>query len=146
LIIACVGGISKLQLYICSSYGLLAELKNLHTVQSSLFRSLCTRPPNSSRLVALQLCYTCQGMSCREKQFLGERQLPFSFRQQPGLRSTFKERHSVAKMRVFCRSPFHSPNGERELQVATRLENLPHCASSDDRLAHERISWVPLGS
>jgi hypothetical protein len=44
LIIACIGDISKLQLYIWSSYGLLAEIKkNLLTVQSSLFRSLLSK-------------------------------------------------------------------------------------------------------
>jgi hypothetical protein len=42
LIIACVGDISKLQLYIWLSYGQLAEIKKiLLTVRSSLFRSLC---------------------------------------------------------------------------------------------------------
>jgi hypothetical protein len=43
LIIACVGDISKLQLYIWSSYGLLAEIKKFFSLssQSSLIRSLC---------------------------------------------------------------------------------------------------------
>jgi hypothetical protein len=37
LIIACVGDISKLQLYIWSSYGLLAEIKFFFSLSSPLF-------------------------------------------------------------------------------------------------------------
>jgi hypothetical protein len=37
LIIACVGDISKLQLYIWSSYGLLAEIKKMFLLSSPLF-------------------------------------------------------------------------------------------------------------
>jgi hypothetical protein len=37
LIIACVGDISKLQLYIWSSYGLLAEIKKILSLSSPLF-------------------------------------------------------------------------------------------------------------
>jgi hypothetical protein len=37
MIIACVGDISKLQIYIWSSYGLLAEIKKFFSLSSPLF-------------------------------------------------------------------------------------------------------------
>jgi hypothetical protein len=37
LIIACIGDISKLQLYIWSSYGLLAKIKKIFSLSSPLF-------------------------------------------------------------------------------------------------------------
>jgi hypothetical protein len=49
LIIACIGDISKLQLYIWSSYGLLAEIKKIFSLSSPLFFEVYVSPNTRPR-------------------------------------------------------------------------------------------------